>query len=98
MKVWKMNSQVMRSYHFQHEFWPKGSVSFETFHMKLNSGVGLWGKTKQKQTNKQTKNLKPKATRITGDDDFWCHKITELVQMIWCFLIAGNHDSNCKET
>lgn len=48
---------MIRNYHFWCEFCAKGSVSFETFYVRLNSGVGLW--KKQKET---------KAVHFTDND------------------------------
>ena len=64
-----MSTQVIRNYHFQHEFWAKGSLSFETFYMTLNSGAGLWRKKKES-----------KVTCFTGNDFWMAHKITEHVR------------------
>lgn len=60
-----MSSHAVESYLFQHEFCAKGSVSSDTFNMKIE--IWRWAGGGE-------------ATRFIGNDDLWhytvVHKIT----------------------
>lgn len=75
----------LKLFNTQHEFKAKGSVSFETLYLKMNSGMELWGERVSRATN------------LTDYNNQWCYMIVHEIRTCKIYLVFCNSwklDSN----